>query len=176
MPDRIDSVLPDLVDPNLLVLFCGSAASTKSSILKAYYAGPGNRFWWTLHEIGLTPCLLQPDMFRELSEYNIGLTDLAKYSSGPDHTLPTGSYNSSLLSQKLNRFSPSVLAFNGKTPAQNFLQQKTQYGRQQNRHGDTVIFVLPSTSGAARRYWSIEPWRELAEFTKTFEPSRKTPC
>ena len=176
MPDRISSILPDLIRPNLRVLVCGSAASTKSELLKAYYAGPGNQFWPTLHSIGLTPCLLQPEMFRQLLKYNIGLTDLAKYSSGRDHTLPTGSYNSTLLSQKLNKFTPSILAFNGKAPAQTFMQKKPQYGRQQERHNDTVIFVLPSTSGAARRYWSIEPWRQLAKFTKTFEASRTAHC
>src|SRR3546814_13773735 len=48
-------VLPDVLAPGLRLVFCGSAAGRKSAELGAYYAGPGNKFWPTLYEIGLTP-------------------------------------------------------------------------------------------------------------------------
>ena len=38
-------ILPDLLDYNLDIVFCGMAASKKSKKVKAYYAGPGNKFW-----------------------------------------------------------------------------------------------------------------------------------
>jgi len=38
-------ILPDLLASNLKIVFCGSAAGTKSAENKAYYAGPGNRFY-----------------------------------------------------------------------------------------------------------------------------------
>ena len=28
--------------------------------------------------------------------------------------------------------------------------------------GGATVWVLPSTSGAARGFWDVEPWRELA--------------
>src|ERR1700753_3045292 len=53
-------VLPDVLEPGLRVVFCGTAPGTASARAGAYYAGPGNRFWVTLHEVGLTPVLLRP--------------------------------------------------------------------------------------------------------------------
>src|SRR3546814_7604122 len=53
-------VLPDVLAPGLRLVFCGSAAGRKSAELGAYYAGPGNKFWPTLYEIGLTPRHFRP--------------------------------------------------------------------------------------------------------------------
>ena len=35
-------ILPDVLVPNLKIVFCGSAAGTKSAKLGLPYAGPGN--------------------------------------------------------------------------------------------------------------------------------------
>ena len=60
----IDPILPDLLAPGMRVVFCGTAPGTASARAGAYYAGPGNRFWATLHEVGLTPILLAPGRIR----------------------------------------------------------------------------------------------------------------
>src|ERR1700710_1081930 len=77
-------VLPDVLAPGLRVVFCGYAPGTASARAGAYYAGPGNRFWLTLHEVGLTPHLLPPAEFARLPEFGIGLTDISKTASGSD--------------------------------------------------------------------------------------------
>ena len=59
------TILPDVLGPGLRVVFCGSAASTVAAARGAPYAGPGNRFWPTLFEIGLTPRRFAPEEFRE---------------------------------------------------------------------------------------------------------------
>ena len=43
--------LPDLLLPDLRVVFVGTAAGKRSAELGHYYAGRGNRFWRTLHEV-----------------------------------------------------------------------------------------------------------------------------
>ena len=48
--------------------------------------GPGNRFWRTLHEVGLTPTELRPDEYARLLNHGIGLTDLARAPSAPTPT------------------------------------------------------------------------------------------
>ena len=58
--------LPDVLRPDLDVVFVGTAAGRRSAAVGAYYAHPGNRFWKTLHSTGLTPRLFAPDEFREL--------------------------------------------------------------------------------------------------------------
>jgi hypothetical protein len=69
-------VLPDVLGPGLRVVFCGTAVGSASAKRGAYYAGPGNKFWPTLHAIGLTPRRLMPEEFRSVLDYGIGLTDL----------------------------------------------------------------------------------------------------
>ena len=157
-------ILPDVITHRLRVLFCGSAAGTKSALLGAYFAGPGNRFWPTLHEIGLTPRILRPIEFRCSLIYGLGLTDLAKNTFGPDSSLGAKAYDSTRLRGTVEKFFPSVLAFNGKTPARAFLEHPVRYGLQPEQINDTNIFVLPSTSGAARRYWDPQPWHALSRF------------
>ncbi len=48
-------VLPDVLEPGLRIVFCGTAAGHVSARRGAYYAHPQNRFWPALHAIGLTP-------------------------------------------------------------------------------------------------------------------------
>jgi len=74
-------ILPDVMEVGLNVAFCGTAAGTKSAQAGAYYAGPGNAFWATLHRIGLTPRELRPTEYAELLDYGAGLTDIVGYSA-----------------------------------------------------------------------------------------------
>ena len=65
-------ILPDVLGPGLRIVFCGYAPGTASARAGAYYAGPGNRFWTTLHQVDLTPVLLRPAEFARLPEFGIG--------------------------------------------------------------------------------------------------------
>ncbi len=143
-------------------MFCGSAAGRVSALRGAYYAGPGNRFWSTLAATGLTPTLLTPEAFPNLTDYGLGLTDIAKDASGADHQLPPGSDDPAALRAKILRFAPQVLAFVGKRAAEAYLGRAADYGLQSERLGRTRIFVLPSPSGAARGYWDVSWWHALA--------------
>src|SRR5438046_3881062 len=87
MPFMPSHALPDLLKPSLRVVFCGTAAGEDSAAASAYYAGLGNQFWPTLYTVGLTPHLVAPAAFRDLHQYGIGLTDIAKYRAGTDDNL-----------------------------------------------------------------------------------------
>jgi TDG/mug DNA glycosylase family protein len=156
--------LPDVLLPGLKVVFCGTAAGTRSALVGAYYAGRGNRFWRTLYEIGLTPRLLDPHEFIRLPEYGIGLTDIAKTYSGADSGLRGAHFDAAGLRRKIESASPRVLAFNGKRSAQAFCGAAVAYGRQAEGIGTTTVFVLPSTSGAASGFWDVSRWQALADF------------
>lgn len=156
-------VLPDVLAPGLRVVFCGSAAGTKSAQVGAYYAGPGNRFWPTLYAIGLTPRLLAAPEFRNVREYGIGLTDIVKLRAGGDHLLAAGDFDAVGLRAKIEQYQPGFLAFNGKRAAQGFYQHKRlAYGPQDGQVGATQVWILPSTSGAARAFWDVDHWQALA--------------
>jgi TDG/mug DNA glycosylase family protein len=162
----LSHTLPDVLQPNLDVVFCGTAVSTASARECAYYAGPGNRFWETLREIGLTPRrTLEPCEFKTVVKYGIGFTDLAKHTWGQDSGLTKGDFDIVSLRAKIERFAPRVLAFNGKKAASVFLDVKSpRYGLQHETIGDTAIFVLPSTSAAAKKFWDIGYWIELSAY------------
>lgn len=161
------AVLPDVLEPGLRVVFCGTAAGTASARAGAYYAGPGNRFWPTLHEVGLTPIELAPAEFARLPEFGLGLTDICKVRHGSDLEVGTEEFDVAGLEAKIAAAEPDILAFNGKNAARGALERGVEYGLQEERIGGAAVWVLPSTSGAARRFWRLDPWRQLAAATLT---------
>lgn len=163
MPPPIDRhVLPDLLQAELALVFCGTAAGARSAAERAYYAHPGNLFWRALFEVGLTPRRLAPVEFPQLLDQRIGLTDLAKCHSGNDDQLPQDAFDAAALREKIQRHSPQLLAFTSKNAARAALGHAVGYGLQDEMIGSTQVWVLPSPSGQARGHWSIGPWHALA--------------
>lgn len=146
---------------DLDIVFCGTAAGTASARQNAYYAGPGNAFWRTLFSIGLMPVALQPREFAQVTRWKLGLTDLAKHAYGSDASLSRAHFDVGRLQSVIDLYRPRILAFTSKRAAIEFVGRPVEYGLLA-KSGSTRFFVLPSPSGAARRYWNIEPWRELA--------------
>ena len=161
-----EDIIEDVLAAGLRVVFCGTQPGTQSAARRAYYAGRGNRFWPTLHEIGLTPRRLQPEEFREVTRYGIGFTDLAKRSFGPDSVIEPGHVDVERLRLSVRRHAPGVIAFNGKKAASYALgvpTGKLDYGARLPLLEGCRVFVLPSTSGLASGLWDIRHWRDLAE-------------
>lgn len=157
--------LPDLLRPNLRLVFVGTAASTRSAELGHYYAHPGNRFWRALHEAGITPRRYQPGEFASLIELGIGFTDLSKTGAGMDHQIAAETIDVAGFRAKMEACRPQTIAFTSKKAASLFYgrpSREIMLGRQTRAAGLPEIFVLPSPSGAASGSWTLEPWRELA--------------
>lgn len=157
--------VPDLLRPGLKLVFCGTALGRVSAQKRAYYAHPGNFYWRTLHKVGLTPERLAPTEYPRLLDYGIGLTDLCKAHYGNDVDLPAEAWDAEALRAKITAFAPRHLAFTSKTAASVFLGRPTgqiALGRQVETAGETTLWVLPSPSGQARRFWDEGAWRDLA--------------
>lgn len=157
------NILPDVLATDLTVVFCGTAVSSASARRRAYYAGPGNAFWPTLFEVGLIPRPLVPEEYHRLPEYGLGLTDLAKSVAGSDHILSDGDFDREGLEARIRRYAPAILAFTSKRAAEEYLRHPVHYGQLPDTIEGTRLFVLPSPSGAARRFWDKGPWCELAQ-------------
>lgn len=155
-------LVPDLLAPNLRLVFCGTAPSVVSAREKAYYANPGNQFWPTLFRIGLTPRRFTPSEYPGLLALGIGLTDLCKTISGNDDELPADALDRDALTAKLRRYQPALVAFTSKHAASVYFRRKVEYGPQAQMLGDTRFYVCCSTSGRARRFWREEVWTQLA--------------
>lgn len=154
-------ILPDLLAPDLDIVFCGTAVGAASARRGAYYAGPGNAFWPTLYEVGLIPQRLQPTEYGMLLLWRMGLTDLAKEVSGNDDILAPHHFDCRRLEALILTYRPRILAFTSKRAARQFLGRPVAYGCLDQRIGETRLFVLPSPSGAARGSWDIMPWQAL---------------
>jgi double-stranded uracil-DNA glycosylase len=162
------AILPDLLANDLDLVIVGTAAGRVSAERQLYYAGPGNRFWRILHEVGLTPIELQPDNYAKLLDYGIGLTDLAKGACGADINLKPADFDRMRLRSVIKTRSPRLLAFNGKTAAARYFDVPTaqiNYGRQPDTVGRTAIYVCASTS-PANGHWCCKPWEDLARISK----------
>jgi len=51
--------VPDVIAPNLKVLFCGINPGPYTAAIGHHFDRPGNRFWPTLHRAAFTPRLLE---------------------------------------------------------------------------------------------------------------------
>jgi double-stranded uracil-DNA glycosylase len=158
-------LIEDVLEKGLRVVFCGTALGRTSNKRKAYYAHGGNKFWPTLHEIGLTDRLLKPDEYKHVLGYRIGLTDLCKSEFGNDDELSHNALDSLALRGKIEQYRPSILAFTSQTAGKAFCGRYATFGWQESSIEGTRIYILPSTSVRARRTWALkkEHWSILAE-------------
>lgn len=162
-------VLPERLKPGLKLVFCGTAAGRQSALRKAYYAHSQNKFWRTLHDVGLTPHLFAPQEYPDLWKLGIGLTDIAKFTYGMDHQLPEHSLGpdaAEALRARILKIAPRILAFTSLTAGRAVMGKKSAPGKQMERIGDALVWILPSPSPLADNHWDITPWRDLARAVK----------
>ncbi len=171
MRDR-KHILPERLKPGLRLVFCGTAAGRQSALQKAYYAHSQNKFWRTLHAVGLTPHLFLPKDYPDLWKLGIGLTDIAKFAYGMDHQLPKDSLGRNAavaLRARIVKIAPRHLAFTSLTAGRAVMGKTAQAGRQPEKIGDTAVWILPSPSPLADNHWDIAPWRALARAVRRTE-------
>jgi TDG/mug DNA glycosylase family protein len=166
---RSKHILPDRLKPGLKLVFCGTAAGRVSALSRAYYAHGQNKFWTTLHAVGLTPRLFAPNEYEMLWEHGIGLTDIAKHVYGMDHQLPKdalGGAAAQALRSRIAKAQPSILAFTSLNAGRKVTGLRAVAGEQEERLGETRVFILPSPSPLAANHWDIGPWQALARAVK----------
>lgn len=159
-------MLKDVLSKGLDVVFCGTAKGKASARLGFYYAGPGNKFYGILYKIGLTPNKLEPKDCYNINSFKVGLTDLVHNQAGNDKDIAKENYDVSGFTEKIRFYQPKFVAFTSKTAASFVMgfqgvTSLVKYGLQNNTIGTTKIFVLPSTSGNARRFWDESYWFDL---------------
>ncbi|MEO8301233.1 MAG: mismatch-specific DNA-glycosylase [Rhizomicrobium sp.] len=159
-------ILPDRLKPGLKLVFCGTAAGRQSALQQAYYAHGQNKFWTSLHLVGLTPRLFAPQEYEKLWRLGIGLTDIAKHVYGMDHQLPKDALGAdavAALKSRILKAKPRILAFTSLNGGRKVMGPYAVAGEQEERIGDTRVFILPSPSPLAANHWDIKPWRALAK-------------
>jgi mismatch-specific thymine-DNA glycosylase len=144
------SEVPDVLAPKLEAVFCGINPGRVSAAARAHFANPRNDFWRLLHDAGFTPRLLEPVEQFSLPKFGFGLTNAALRTTAGSGDLRRGDFAGA--AARLERIAaelrPRAIAFVGKDAYRGAFGERPELGLQERRLGDTVLFVLPSTSPA----------------------------
>ncbi|TDU87418.1 G/U mismatch-specific uracil-DNA glycosylase [Kribbella voronezhensis] len=147
--------LPDLIAPELRVLFCGINPGLVSAATGHHFARPGNRFWPALHLAGFTPRIFRPDEQAELLDLGLGITNVVDRPSAKADELSKAEFRAGgeKLVEKVLEYEPHWLAVVGVTAYRDaFGERKAAMGRQVRTIGRTQVWILPNPSGLNAHY------------------------
>ena len=147
--------LPDVIGPDLDVLFCGINPSLLSAERGHHFARPGNRFWPALHLAGLTPRRLTPEEDGELPRYGLGVTNLAARPTRTAAELTPEELREGAvaLAELVGRHRPRVVAVLGITAWRLATgRARSAWGRQPEPLAGAESWVLPHPSGLNAHY------------------------
>ena len=142
--------MPDVLAPDLDVIFCGINPGRVSAAAAEHFANPRNDFWRLLHDAGFTPRLVAPREQFDVLRWRIGLTNAAPRTTPGSSDLRAADFAGA--AARLERLAvelcPRAIAFVGKEAYRGPFRERPDHGRQQRKLGETMLFVLPSTSPA----------------------------
>jgi double-stranded uracil-DNA glycosylase len=152
------SAVPDVLAPGLDVVFCGINPGLHSDAKAAHFANPRNGFWRLLHAAGFTPRLVAPSEQFDVLAFRIGITNAAYRTTRGSSDLRKGDFAGSAdrLARLALELDPRAIAFVGKEAYRGPFGGRPEHGLQERRLGETLLFVLPSTSPAN----AAVPWDE----------------
>jgi len=157
--------VPDVIAPNLRVLFCGINPGLYSGATGHHFARPGNRFWPVLHRAGFTDRLLSPLEERELLKRGYGITNIVGRSTAnaAELSLDELQEGAEHLTKMVLKYKPRVVAVLGvEAYRKAFGRRNATLGLQQEQIGDSAIWVLPNPSGINAHYQA----KDLTELFK----------
>src|SRR5947207_12407747 len=110
--DSAGKTLPDVIAPNLRVLFCGINPGLYTAAVGHHFARPGNRFWPALHKSGFTDRLLSPFEESELLKSGIGISNVVAHATATAAELTKADFikGGLALAAKAERYRPRIVA------------------------------------------------------------------
>ncbi|MGK7890098.1 MAG: G/U mismatch-specific DNA glycosylase [Leptolyngbyaceae cyanobacterium] len=147
--------VPDIIAPDLDVLFCGINPSIYSAAVGHHFARPGNRWWKALYAAGFTPRLFHPSEDQELLSLGLGMTNISDRATARADELAKDELLAGRqeLEQKIKHYRPKVLAILGITAYRTAFQQpKAVIGLQSQQLHEAILWVLPNPSGLNAHY------------------------
>ena len=165
----IGKTVPDIIAPDLRILFCGINPSLYSAVVGHHFARPGNRFWRTLQAAGFTERLYTPGEDRDLLRLGYGMTNVVDRATATADQLSRDELivGGQQLLAKVQRYRPRVLAVLGIGAYRTaFGQPKATIGRQSEGLPaellkGVIVWVLPNPSGLNAHY-------QLKDLAETF--------
>jgi len=161
--------VPDIIAPDLKVLFIGINPGLYSGAVGHHFARPGNRFWPVLHASGFTGRLLSPFEERELLGYGYGITNVVNRATAGADELSEAELvrGGRALVVKIAAYRPRIAAFLGIGAYRSAFQwPEAVLGRQPEGIGGAEVWVLPNPSGLNAHY-------RLEDLTRLFRELRE---
>lgn len=162
--------LPDVIIPDLRVLFCGINPGLYTAAVGHHFARPGNRFWPALFAGGFTGRLLSPFEERLLLPLGYGITNIVNRATAAASELTRADLEEGRrkLEAKVSRYRPCFLAILGLQAYRlAFDRPHASLGRQPEQIGSTVIWLLPNPSG-------LNAHHRPADFARLFRQLRES--
>lgn len=166
--EAVGKTVPDVMAPNLGVLFCGINPGLYTAAVGHHFARPGNRFWPALHKSGFTERQLSPFEERDLLKLGIGISNVVPYATASAAELTKTDFEAGgrLLTAKIKRFRPRIVAILGVGAyRQAFGSPKATVGEQPDRIHSARVWILPNPSGLNANY-------QLPELVRLFRALR----
>lgn len=164
--------VPDVIAPRLRVLFCGINPGLYTAAVGHHFARPGNRFWPALYAAGFTEQLLSPFDERDLLKNGYGITNVVMRATATADQLSREELREGgkRLVAKVRRYRPRVLAILGLGAYRAAWERpRATIGRQEERIGETIIWVLPNPSGLNAHYQAKQLARLFSELRAAVE-------
>ena len=161
---------PDIIAPDLKVLFCGINPGLYSAATGHNFARPGNRFWKVLHRAGFTPHRFHPSEERELLNLGYGITNFCKRTTARADELSKEELiaGGKALVKRAGKYRPRFLAVLGIGAYRTAFDRGAKMGLQKEKIGDTAIWILPSPSGLNAHYQLPDLIELFAELRQQF--------
>lgn len=170
LADALGKTVPDVIEMNLKVLFCGINPSLYTAAVGHHFARPGNRFWPVLCKSGFTPVIFSPFDEHELLKFGYGITNVVNRATAAASDLSKEEIRTGgkKLIATVLQYRPKILAVCGVGAYREvFDTADVKIGRQELTIGTTTLWVLPNPSGLNANYQIdklVELFRELYEF------------
>ncbi|HTU89119.1 MAG TPA: G/U mismatch-specific DNA glycosylase [Gemmataceae bacterium] len=146
----VGKTVPDVIGPNLRLLFCGINPGLYTAVIGHHFGRPGNRFWPALYAGGFTDRLLSPYEEHELLPRGYGITNIVARASvrADELTEDELRQGARILERKVRRYRPRFVAFLGITAYRTAFQRPNAVlGLQPETLAEAKMWLLPSPSG-----------------------------
>jgi TDG/mug DNA glycosylase family protein len=151
MPD----FLPDILEPDLLVVFCGINPGVSAAQAGHHFFNRSNRFWRVLYLSGFTPHQIEPEDDRSILAYGYGLTTAVARPTRRAVELSAEEFwpACAALERKVRNIAPRAVAFLGKRAYTEITGAKEiRWGLQLAPFAGAQAWVLPNPSGLNRGF------------------------
>lgn len=145
-----NKTVKDVIRPGLDILFVGINPGLYTAAIGHHFGRPGNRFWPALNASGLLREPLTPFVSERLLDSNLGITNIVRRATAMASELTREELRAGAraLTRKILRYKPRQAAFLGLGLYRDaFDRPDARVGLQEEKIGDTLLWVFPNPSG-----------------------------